>query len=131
LTLGCTNQDIDKETTFEQLFSNPSQFSGKDITLRGYVFLGFEIMVISEGLEYSGFAEEHLIPSGRMLWIEGGVPTDIYNELLKQTVMGPLERYGKVLVKGIFEYGEQYGHLGGYEYQITPRVIQLLEWSPI
>jgi len=130
LVSGCSNQGIDKETTFEQLFTNPSQYTGKDITLEGFVFLGFEIMVISEELKYSGYADGHLIPSGRMLWIEGGVPADIYNGLYIQNMMGPSERYGKIQIKGIFEYGEQYGHLGGYEFQITPQEIQPLDWSP-
>ena len=133
LVVGCTNQNVDQENriTFEQLFSNPSQYNGKDISIEGFVFLGFEIMVISEELKYSGYAEGHLIPSGRMLWIEGGVPTDIYDGLSEQNMMGPTERYGKILIKGIFEYGEQYGHLGGYESQITPKEIQTLDWSPI
>ena len=128
LVSGCTNQnsDQDNEVTFEQLFSNPSQYSGKDITLEGFFFLGFEIMVISEELHYSGYAEGHLTPSDRMIWIEGGVPTNIYNNLYEQNMMGPLERYGKVLIKGIFEYDGQYGHLGAYEFQITPQEIQLL-----
>ncbi len=133
LVVGCTNQNIDQEfrITFEQLFSNPSQYNGKDISIEGFVFLGFEIMVISEELKYSGYAEGHLIPSGRMLWIEGGVPIEIYNELSIQNMMGPTERYSKVLVKGIFKYGDRYGHLGGYEFQITPGEMQLLDWSPI
>jgi hypothetical protein len=130
LALGCTNQEMGKETTFEQLFSNPDQYSGKDINLEGFVFLGFETMVISEELKYSGYTEGHLIPNGRMLWIEGGVPTDIYNGLFEQKMMGPAERYGKVLINGIFEYGEKYGHLGGFESQIIPQEIQLLDWSP-
>ena len=28
----------------------------------------------------------------------------IYNELYVQNMMGPLERYGKILIKGMFEY---------------------------
>ena len=45
-------------------------------------------------------------------------------------MMGPLERYGKVVIKGKFEYGEEYGHLGQYEYQIIPSEVELLDWAP-
>ena len=130
LALGCTNQNVDQDIniTFGQLFSNPSQYNGEDIILEGFVFLGFETMVISEELDYSGYTEGHLIPSGKILWIEGGIPTDIYNDLFEQNMMGPTERYGKVLINGIFEYGGKFGHLGGFEFQIVPQEIQLLDW---
>ena len=132
LASGCANGDSGKGTkvTFEQLFSNPSQYSGKNISIEGFVFLGFETMVLSEELKKSGYAEGHLIPGERMLWIEGGIPTDIHDELHEQHMMGPYERYGKVLAKGVFQYGGQYGHLGAYKYQISTSQIQLLSWSP-
>ena len=132
LASGCANQGSDRgmEVTFEQLLSNPNQYNGKQITIEGFVFLGFEVIVLSEELQCSGYDKGHLIPSGTMLWIEGGIPTDIHDELYEQHMMGPSERYGKVLIKGIFQYGGQYGHLGAYEYQITYSEIQLLTWSP-
>ncbi len=37
----------------------------------------------------------------------------ILSDFLQQ-MMGPLERYGKVGVKGKFEYGGKYGHIGAY-----------------
>ena len=132
LVSGCANGDSGKgsDVTFEQLLSNPSQYNGKQINVEGFVFLGFEVMVLCEELKYSGYAEGHLIPSGAMLWIEGGIPTDIHDNLYEQNMMGPSERYGKILVKAIFQYGGQYGHLGAYEYQMTPSEIQLLAWFP-
>jgi hypothetical protein len=132
LASGCANKDSGKGTsvTFEQLLSSPNQYSGKEITIEGFVFLGFETMVLSEELNKSGYAEGHLIPGERMLWIEGGIPTDIHDELHQQHMMGPSERYGKVLTRGVFQYGGQYGHLGAYKYQISPSEIQLLSWSP-
>ena len=83
-------------------------------------------MVLSEELKKSGYAEGHLIPGERMLWIEGGIHKDIHDELYEQHMMRPSERYGKVLAEGIFQYGGQYGHLGAYKYQISPSQIQLL-----
>ena len=132
LISGCTPGGSGKgaSVNFEKLLSNPNQYNGKEIAIEGFIFLGFETMVLSEELKKSGYAEGHLIPGERMLWIEGGIPTDIHDKLYGQQTMGPSERYGKVLVKGIFQYGGQYGHLGAYEYQISPSEIQLLSWSP-
>ena len=129
---GCADEDSSKgySITFERLFSNPGQYNERTITIEGFVFLGFETMVLSEELRQSGYAEGHLIPGDRVIWIEGGIPTDIYNNLHEQSMMGPDERFGKVLVTGTFQYGGQYGHLGGYKYQITSLQIQLLAWSP-
>ena len=131
LVSGCASGGSAKgaSVTFEQLLSNPNQYNGKEITIEGFVFFGFETMVLSEELKHSGYAEGHMIPSETMIWIEGGIPTDIHDQLYEQHMMGPSERYGKVLTKGIFQYGEQYGHLGAYDYQITPSEIQLLDWS--
>jgi hypothetical protein len=65
-----------------------------------------------------------------MLWVEKGIPKEIYDSLYPQEMMGPLERFGKVRIKGKLEYGGKYGHLGQYEYQITPSEVELLEWAP-
>ena len=65
-----------------------------------------------------------------MLWVEGGIPREIYDRLYEQDMMGPKEHYGKMRVTGIFEYGGQYGHVGGYDAQITLSEVELLPWSP-
>ena len=65
-----------------------------------------------------------------MLWIEGGIPQEIYDSLYQQEMMGPTERYGQIRIKGKFEYGGEYGHLGQYEYQIVPAEVWLLSWTP-
>jgi hypothetical protein len=128
-TIGC-NQKKSGEITFEQLFSNPGQYNGQDITLEGFYFQGFEVQVIAESLEYSGYAEEHLVPKGQMIWVEGGMPIEVYDVLYQQSMMVPEERYGKVRITGKFEYGGKYGHLGGHISQIVPSNAELLEWSP-
>jgi hypothetical protein len=69
--------------------------------------------------------QEHLIPDGKMLWIEKGVPKEIYDNAYQQQMMGPLERYGKVRIKGMFEYGDKYEHLGAYNSQIIPFEVEL------
>jgi len=112
--------------TFSQLFSNPDQYNGKLITIEGFYFHGFETIVLCEKLENSGYTAGHLVPKGQMIWIEGGIPIEIYNQLPVQQMMGPSERYGTISVKGKFEYGGQYGHLGGFNAQIIPEEVKLL-----
>ncbi len=126
---GC-NQSKAEEVTFDQLFSNLSGYSNKEVTMEGFYFHGFEIIVLSERLEYSGFAEGHLVPKGRLIWVSGGIPKEVYDKLNQQQMMGPVERYGKVKVTGKFEHGGKYGHIGGYDQQITPTETTILPWSP-
>ena len=129
--VGCSQprQPATQEVTFEQLFSNLKQYDGRYVTLEGFYFDGFEIQVITENLEDSGYAEGHLIPNGRMIWVEGGIPKEVYDKLYQQQMMGPEERYGKVRVTGKFEYGGTYGHVGDYSSQIVPSEVTLLMLS--
>jgi len=119
-----------QEFNFEQWFSNPTQYNGTEITIEGYYFNGFEINILSEKLVYSGNALGHLTPTGRMIWIEGNIPKEIYDSLYRQEMMGPTERYGQIRIKGKFECGGKYGHLGQYDYQIIPSEVWLLAWTP-
>lgn len=132
LTIGCIEEPATKiqEVTFDQLFTNPDQYDGCYVTIEGFYFNGFEIIVLSEKLEYSGYAEGHLVPKGRMLWVEGGISKEVYDKLYQQQMMGPLEYYGKVRINGTFEYGAKYGHLGAYSSQIVPIEVELLSWYP-
>jgi len=132
LTIGCSEEQATtaQEVTLNQLLANPDQYNGRYVTLEGFYFKGFEIIVLSEKLEYSGYAEGHLVPEGRMAWIEGEIPEEVYGNLYQQQMMGPWERYGKVRVTGRFEYGAEYGHLGAYTSRIVPLEAELLPWSP-
>jgi hypothetical protein len=61
------------------------------------------------------------------------LPKEIHDQLYTQTVnlsSGYPEHYGKIRVTGKFQAGGQFGHLGGYKYQITISEVSLLEWSP-
>ena len=115
----------------EELFSDPGQYTGTDILLEGFYFDGWETTVMSERLEPTGFAEGHLWPGGRMVWIENNLmPTNVYEQLYQQEMIGPLERYGKLRIRGRFEYGGRYGHAGGFNAQIVLSEVELLPWSP-
>jgi hypothetical protein len=119
-----------QEVTFEQLYSRPGEYSGEQIVIEGFYFHGWEVIVLCERLEPSGYAEGHLTPGGAMIWVEGGIPQDVYEALYRQEMMGPEERFGKVRVLGRYEYGGEYGHLGGYSSQIVPSEVDMLQWSP-
>ncbi len=125
---GCATAS--QEVALEQLFAEPESYNGKDVILDGFYFSGFEVLVLAEGLEYSGRAEGHIAPTGQMIWIEGGIAEVILDSLYQQSMMGPIETFGKIRIEGVFEYGEGYGHLGGYDYQITPAETEALPWSP-
>ena len=129
IILGC-GQDKNQEVTFQELLYNPSEYDGKEITIVGFYFQGFEIQVIAERLEYSGYAEGHLVPKGEIVWVEGGISKEVYDKLTQQQQMGPLERLGKIRITGKFEYGGKYGHLGGYDKRIAPTATTILPWSP-
>ena len=120
-----------EEVTLAELFANPGQFNGKDIILTGFYFHGAETIVLSERLDPTGFREHHLWPRGQMVWIEYDLmPKRIFDGLYKQDMTGPLERYGKLRIRGRFEHGERYGHGGGFSAQIVPSEVELLTWSP-
>ena len=130
LTSNCGGNDTAQEVTFNQVFSRPSEFHNRIIMIEGFYFHGFELVVLSEKIEFSGHAAGHLIPRGEMIWIEGGIPLEVYDKLYQQSMMGPTERYGKIRINGRFQYGGNYGHLGAYTYQITAAKVELLPWSP-
>jgi len=132
MAIGCSGQQTTtaRNVTFDELFANPGHYNGRCVIVEGFYFHGFEVIVLSEGLEYSGYAEGHLVPKGRMIWISEGIPKEVYDELYQQQMMGHLERYGKVRVTGLFEYGGKYGHVGMYSSQIVPVELELLPGSP-
>ena len=117
--------------TFDELFSDPSRYSGTEILIEGFYFHGWETIVLSERLEHTGFAEAHLWPRGRMVWIENNLIHDeVYDQLHQQETIGPVERYGRLRIRGRFEHGGRYGHVGGFTAQIVPSGVELLPWSP-
>jgi hypothetical protein len=125
LAVGCNAGGL-AAVTFDQLSSNPGKYSHKEITIEGFYFHGFETIVLCEKLELSGFAPGHLVPKGRMIWVEGGIPKEVEDKLNQQQQMDSVEIYGKVRMIGKFQYGGKYGHLGGFDEQITPRETAVL-----
>jgi rhodanese-related sulfurtransferase len=119
-----------QEVALEQLFAEPEQYDGEDVIIEGFYFSSFEVNVLAEELVYSGLYEGHITPSGRLIWIEGSIAEIVLDSLYQQPETTPAETFGKIRIEGKFEYGEAYGHLGSYSYQITPIETEALPWSP-
>ena len=126
-----------QDVTFNELFSSPDQYNGRDVVLTGFYFHGFETIVLSEKLEFTRFADGHLWPRVQMVWIEGSIPKGVYDQLYQQEMIGPLEHYGKLRIKGRLEhlevtgFGNRYGHAGAFGAQIVSSEVELLPWSPL
>ena len=118
-----------KVTTLVELLASPDRYNGKEILLEGFYFQCWDSNIITERMAASGFAEGHLWPFGPKVWIQGSIPKEVYVGLHQLDMMGPLERYGKVRIKGKFQTGERYGHLGQFDARIIPSGVQVLQWS--
>lgn len=127
---GCRENWDTPQVTFGELFARPENYNEKNITIEGYFFQGWETIVFSEELDYFLSSQRALAPGGRMMWVEGGIPKDIYDRLHTQQSPGPEERFGRVKVTGTFRYGGSYGHLGGFKAEIAPAKVTLLDWTP-
>lgn len=98
------------EITFKELVTNPGKYTGNFLCTEGVYLNGFEIAALGAAVvERDGF---HYL-SDPVIWIEGLEPT-LRNECLSSLGY----QFCPALVCGRFEYGESYGHLGGYKYQI-------------
>lgn len=118
------------KVSFNEVITNPGKYNSKIIDIEGYYFSSFEVIVLCERLGESGYADGHLVPGGELIWIEGGIPVEVRDSLFKQSIMGPTEYFGKIMIEGKFQFGKNYGHLGGYKYQIVPVEVKLVNWMP-
>lgn len=118
--------------TFSQLIADPQKFAQQAISLQGFWFDGFEIVVLAERLDPSSFAAGNLQPAGTLIWIKGGLPEDVNKQLYLQpnNPTGYPAHYGKVEVSGILEYGSTYGHMNAYKYQLDIQTAKLISWNP-
>ncbi len=122
-----------QEVNFSQLVSRPDQYNGQVVTVECFYFDAFEMMALCGSLGPSTIMPGNLAPQGELVWLEGGLPKAIHDKLYTQTVnlsSGYPEHYGKIRITGRFQSGGQFGHLGGYKYQLTIAEVSLLDWSP-
>jgi hypothetical protein len=127
--VGCSQQGT---LSVAELTSAPERYNGKEVTVEGFYFSGFEITALSGELVPSTYEPGNVAPKPPLIWVEGNMGEDVYEQLYVQTntPSGYPEHYGKVKIAGIFQYGGKYGHLDAYDYKITASRGELLEWSP-
>jgi hypothetical protein len=128
LSIGCSSNN---DVMLDQLAAQPDKYIGKTVTVEGFYFAGFEIVVLCGELVPSDYYPGNLAPAGKLVWLEGSMPADIYSKLYLQSnnVTGYPAHYGKVKITGIFQTGS-FGHLNAYQYKITIKNAELLTWSP-
>lgn len=101
----------DGQVSFFDLRSNPEQFNGQTLTVRGYYFWNSVIYVLAEGVstEEDGSSPQ---PIGDAIWMEGFPP-----DQSAQLNIGPNNSYvwGPVEVTGTFQTGGGFGKDGAYQ----------------
>jgi len=122
------------EVTFAELVAAPARYNGRTVTVEALYFHSFETTALCESLVESTQFPGHLVPTQPLIWLDSGLPVAVFNQLTEETYEnGPSSWYGKLRIKGVFEYGGKYGHVGGFEYQLRVPVdsaeVELLEWE--
>jgi hypothetical protein len=117
---------------FTQITAEPEKYNGQTVTFTGYVFHGFESAVICEFLEARENMEDSYRPGGIKIWYTGALPEEVEEKLYVQNndPTGYPAYYGKVEVAGVFQYGESYGHMNAYKYQLRITGAKLIEREP-
>lgn len=99
-----------------ELVTNPSSYNGRWIRTTGIWVSGFEASSLSDStFEKNGvtYLKEPTI------WISEDVVKDKRDCFSEELV--PPVTFCTVDVEGIFEYGDRYGHLGQYEFQVIDK----------
>lgn len=106
LIAGCV-----KEVEFNELISNPQDYTGKKICTSGIHVFGFEASALGE----STYQKEDVVYLNKpTIWIETRKIVESKENCFKNFSF----EFCRVSVCGVFEYGGKYGHLSGYKYQI-------------
>ena len=117
------------ELTFSELFLTPGDFKNETITVSGFFIGAFETSVLSEEIDIRGIKSAGVQAAGRRIWVEGGIPQGIRGELYQLGSVHQPVLFGKVKIRGKFQHGGKYGHLGMYDSQITLLEAKVLPWS--
>jgi hypothetical protein len=115
--------------TFDQLINQPDIYNNQFVVTDGFYFSGFEIAALAFSLIPATYNPDNVTPSQPLIWITGNLGQSVYDNLQQQnnTPSGYPERFGKVRITGQFQYGNKYGHLDAYKYQITVTQAEILE----
>jgi hypothetical protein len=111
LLAACRSRDGTSLTIpFIELLSNPIKYSGSNICTEGIYLSGFEVSALGADT-YTLNGNIYLTEPA--IWVEG---VEVVN--LNECKVYQGYSFCSVKICGRFEYGNQYGHMGGYEYQI-------------
>ena len=114
LLIACSSGSTESGVDFSSLASDPSDCDGKVIKTTGWHVDAFETSALGEAAGQRGGATYLTEPS---IWINRAAVRAEAECFIAETI--PHARFCRMEVEGRFEYGETYGHLGAYKYQIT------------
>lgn len=122
---GCTGTSAAGSTSaaaidFETPVSRPQAYAGRRICAEGIYASGFEISALGRSTYQRGDAIYLTEPT---IWIEGGDgdhPVLSSGDCFSSTTVMPVE-FCPAIACGVFEFGEGYGHGGGWAYQIAAK----------
>lgn len=120
----CMNLDqlgSSENVLFSELISNSQKYNGKRVCTEGVHVSAFESDAIGESTYQEGEAMYLTEPT---IWNEGANIKSKQDCFETDTI--PSAEFCKVRICGIFEYGGAYGHVGGYQYQITDDAGELI-----
>jgi hypothetical protein len=111
LLSGCQALSSTQDVPFNELVSDPDEYSGKQICTEGILVGGFEVSALGADI-YKRDGYVYLVEPA--IWIERA-------EITQQGMCTDTEGYSfcPVRVCGEFEFGGSYGHVGAYLYQIS------------
>jgi hypothetical protein len=120
-----------KDSFFQRISTEPQKYNGLTVTFYGYVFHGFESAVICESLDLRNPEDSYYRPTGVQIWFTGALPDEVEKGLFMQNndPTGYPAYYGRIEVTGVFQYGENYGHMDAYKYQLQVTGAKLIEWE--
>lgn len=98
---------------FSELVTNPTTYAGKEVCTRGVYLSSFEVEALGEGTSERDGALYLTEPT---IWLNSA---DIEADSACTEVGVPPARFCQAQVCGRFDYGGQYGHLGGWQFQLS------------
>lgn len=116
LFCGCTQKGDTENLEFvaiDELISHPEKYDGKSVCTEAIYASGFETNVIGASTYQKGSAVYITEPA---IWVEGA--EIIARDDCFKTDTAPPAEFCNIRICGLFEYGENFGHLGQYKYQL-------------
>jgi hypothetical protein len=117
LLIGCDHDTMGGNdegfVDFGELVAAPQRYHGRQICTAGAYALGFETSALGASTYRRGTAYYLVDPA---IWVEGAQIRTTGHCFTADTV--PATEFCRVEICGLFESGGNFGHLGGYQYQL-------------